>query len=346
MRLTRAARTRREKHVTRRKARAARPAQNGMPFPGVFKDTRQFLIEKARGFRRRFTNINWAMQCFSRRRPMRTNDGDVIMTANSFKLLLVALAANATVSARAETSDAAAERLAQQVYDRPHGVDAAWFGRMELLQGAGEPRVREYYWFRKEAKPGEVMLLIRFTKPGDVAGTSLLSLNHGAQPTDQWVFLPDFGQARRIPAERKGGRFVGSEIFYEDLEDRKVAADHHHLVGKGDYQGAPCTILESTPVDPKNSSYTKRRACIHMGSLLPLYVELYKQDELVKKIEALKIEKIQGIWTMTDVLFTDVKNDRHTRLIAQSVKYNTSLPDDLFGQKALTDSERDKSYRP
>ena len=58
-----------------------------------------------------------------------------------------------------------------------------------------------------------------------------------SRDADQWIFLPAIKRARRISSSRKGGHFVGSDIFYEDLRDRKVAKDTHNIIGKEKVNG-------------------------------------------------------------------------------------------------------------
>lgn len=34
---------------------------------------------------------------------------------------------------------------------------------------------------------------------------------------------------RRISSDRKGGRFVGSDLYFKDLQERKPSKDRHRL---------------------------------------------------------------------------------------------------------------------
>ena len=236
--------------------------------------------------------------------------------------------------------------LAQKVYDRADGDDVTTFGQMVLLKKGRDPRVRETYTYVKEIAPGEVRSLIRFTKPADVNGTSLLGADHADGENDQWLYLPDLGKVRRVPAARKGGRFVGSEIYYEDMQDRPVERDTHTIIGTSDHQGKPCTLLQSVPVDKDNSTYSKRVSCVNLDTLLPLKVELYQKGKLIKTIEALQIEKIQGFWTITRTVFTDMKSGHRTELISKKTVYNRDLPDSLFSRQSLEDSKQEEAFRP
>ncbi len=151
---------------------------------------------------------------------MRRN-GTLIGACLIFCSLLCGIAAHA---------DAAAE-LAQKVYDRPNGHDMTAMGRMVLTEKGHAPRIRELVTYRLEKSKGETANLIRFIEPEDIAGTGLLSLDKADGKSEQWLYLPALDRVRRISGDRKGGRFVGSDLYYEDLQERKPTEDRHRLTG-------------------------------------------------------------------------------------------------------------------
>ncbi|TVO73485.1 MAG: outer membrane lipoprotein-sorting protein [Sedimenticola selenatireducens] len=245
-------------------------------------------------------------------------------------------------------SNAEGLALAKAVYDRPNGDDFSAFVVMKLQSSNGNPRQRELYSYGKEKGGGERWSLMRFIKPDDVRGTGLLTQDHPGDESDQWLYLPALKKVRRISSSRKGGRFVGSDFFYEDLLDREVEMDHHFLKGKGSVGKVPCDLLVSVPKDPDNSVYSKRVSCIYSKILVPLTVELFEkgQDKPSKKMTARKIKKIQGVWTILESTMYDLKTGHKTQLITQKIKYDQGLPDRLFTRRDLTDTSFEKRFRP
>ena len=82
-----------------------------------------------------------------------------------------------------------------------------------VLTGKGHaPRIRELVGYRLERPRGETANLIRFLGPEDIAGTGLLSIDKADGNSEQWLYLPAPDRVRRISSDRKGGRFVGSEL--------------------------------------------------------------------------------------------------------------------------------------
>ncbi|MDZ7803455.1 outer membrane lipoprotein-sorting protein [Thiohalophilus sp.] len=245
--------------------------------------------------------------------------------------------------------ESAGRQLAQQVYDRPDGRDMSTRGKMILQEADHSPRVREMITYRREVKQAEVHSLIRFTAPADIRDTGLLTLDYPDGSSDQWIYLPALDRSRRISANRKGGRFVGSDIFFEDLQDRKVNMDHHRLLGSEKISGMTTRVLESVPVDASNSTYGKRVSWIHEPSLLPLRIDYYGRgptDQPIKRLEVHRIEEIQGYWTIMDNTMTDLDSGHQTRLVNDVVVYDRGLSGELFSSRFLEDPASERRYRP
>ncbi len=246
--------------------------------------------------------------------------------------------------ATAVAADEAGNALAQQVRDRPTGKDSITNGSMVLLESGHAPRLRRMRTYQLESSPDEQWTLIRFSEPVDIADTGLLTLDHANGETDQWVYLPAVKKARRIPSERRGGNFVGSDLIYEDLRDRKVNQDVHTILREEKIEGQSCKVLQSVPVDAGNSEYSKRISWIHPQTLVALKVDLYTGGEQPsKRMEVRQLKKIQGYWTVLELVVTDLKSNHSTRMLADSVVYDQGLPPTLFTQAVLEDPVQERS---
>ncbi|MDE1464596.1 outer membrane lipoprotein-sorting protein [Spartinivicinus poritis] len=244
------------------------------------------------------------------------------------------------------TSDA--EALAKRVYERPDGDDRASFGYMVLVEEGHKPRVRGMFSYGKDKSYSDVWSLIRFTSPKDIANTGLLTLDSEAKDSEQWVYLPGLDRVRRISSSRKGGRFVGSDIFYEDLQNRLYTKDNHKILGKAKVNKLDAIILESTPKKADDSAYSKKVSWIHESSLIALKVEYY-QDGAAKPMKRLlvnKINKTQGYWTVLESTVTDLDSGHKTIMKVKNVLYDQGLADDMFTVQVLEDPSRETKYRP
>jgi hypothetical protein len=251
--------------------------------------------------------------------------------------------AAATPAMAGEASD-----LAQRVHDRPNGRDLTTLGRMVLTEKDRAPRIREIVTYRLDQTGGEAANLIRFLDPEDIAGTGLLSIDKSDGTTDQWLYLPALDRVRRISSDRKGGRFVGSDLYFEDLQERKPSKDRHRLLGRQTENGILCEVLESVPTDPRDSAYSKRISWIDPATAIPQRVDYFEKDaNTPSKRWLLRSKKRnQGYWTLTDSRMIDLSSGHQTRMVVDVALYDQKLPAKLFTTQALADESLESEYRP
>lgn len=239
-------------------------------------------------------------------------------------------------------------RLATLLHDRPSGRDATAATRMELVDKNGSRRVRELVSYRLERGKGDFANMIRFLNPPDIAGVGLLSLDKPDGSNEQWLYLPELDRVRRVAGERKGGRFVGSDIYFEDLQTRKPSADQHRVLRQDSQGGVACQVLESVPVEAGNSTYRKRLVWVDVPNAMAMRVDYFEKSdsEPSKRWLLLARKEIQGILTVTDSKTVDLATGHETRLLVESVKYDRRLPARLFSSQMLADDSLESRYRP
>jgi hypothetical protein len=245
-------------------------------------------------------------------------------------------------------ADPAGESLARSLYDRPDGKDATSLLTMSLTEKGREPRLRQMVTFRLDLKPGNVATLIRFTAPADIEGTGLLTLDFANKDSNQWIYLPALDRVRRVDSNRKAGRFVNSDYYYEDLRTRTVEKDEHRIIGSEVIGGVNCEILESTPVDADNSVYIKRLTWVDSSTMLPMRIDFFEKraDQPSKRWLMLKKARVKGFWTVMDSSLTTLANGHQTRLTVEQILYDRRLPASLFTTQTLADESAEEDFRP
>lgn len=266
---------------------------------------------------------------------------------NAVVRALACLGAGLLIGSAAQ-ADEAGLALAQRVYDRADGKDASSVVTMSLIAEGREARERSMVLYRASATDGEVSTLIRFTEPADIAGTGLLTLDAADGESNQWIYLPAMQRVRRVDSNRKGGRFVNSDYYFEDLRDRKPTMDTHRVIGQETIAGVACEVLESVPVEAGNSVYLRRVSWIDPVSLLPLRVDFFEKDaeQPSKRLEVVVRDQVQGYWTVMDSTMSDLRSGHRTRLVVERIAYDRGLPARLFSSKALEDERGEKEFRP
>ncbi len=245
-------------------------------------------------------------------------------------------------------ADDAALALAKAVHARPAGRDLTTLSRMELTEKGRAPRVRTLVTYRLDRSNGETANMMRFLEPEDIAGTGLLGVQKADGPTEQWLFLPALDRVRRISGDRKGGRFVGSDLYFEDLEERKPSMDRHRLIGRETVAGVACEVLESVPMVATNSVYRRRVVWVDAANALALRVDYFERDDnTASKRWQLDVKrKIQNYWTAIESRVTDLGSGHETRMVIVRALYDRKLPERLFTSRALADEQLEADFRP
>ena len=261
--------------------------------------------------------------------------------------IIASLAAAALLLSTSASANEALQ-LVQQVHDRPSGRDVTIVSRMELTDRNGARRSRELVTYRTEAAKGEFHSLARFLSPADIAGTGLLSLDKADGSSEQWLYLPALDRVRRVASDRKGGRFVGSDLYFEDLQTRKPDSDMHRSLGREALEGVSCEIIESVPADPANSVYKRRLLWIDPALALVMRIDYFEKDETKpsKRWVLLAKQRIQGYWAVVDSKSIDLVSGHETRLVVLVTKFDRKLPSKLFTSRALSDETIEAGYRP
>ena len=227
------------------------------------------------------------------------------------------------------------KELAQKVYDRGNGDDSTAHSVMKLINKRGNERIRDFTTYSKDYGP-LIKQLIRFTSPADIEGTGFLSIEKSEGETDQFLYLPALRRTRRIVSSQKSNRFVNSDFTYEDMERRPVEDSEHKIAGEDKIGNIDCYILESRPKEECDSQYSLLKSTIAKNIYIALHTEYYdKKEKLIKKYRIIKLEKIQDIWTETEVIMEDLKKKHKTILKINNIVYNTNLDDDIFARQNL-----------
>lgn len=235
---------------------------------------------------------------------------------------------------------------AHKVNDRPDGDSSVSKVDMILEGRNKKQRKRSMYMYGLETKK-KTYNLIRFTHPADIKELGLLTVDTKDKDSNQWLYLPELAKTKKISSNGKGGRFAGSDIYYEDLSVREVNEDHHRFIKKTNYKGQQVIVIESRPKDKKSSIYKKRVAWIHPDTLLPIKMEMYMKNlkKPDKRSEVIDIQKIDGFWTVMESVITDLKRSHKTFLKISNMKYNVKIKTDLFTKQTLLDPKRENKLR-
>ncbi|HLG22499.1 MAG TPA: outer membrane lipoprotein-sorting protein, partial [Candidatus Manganitrophaceae bacterium] len=223
--------------------------------------------------------------------------------------------------------------LIYQIQDQKNTVT------LTLIEKDGSKKkiVADRYWKNYRGQEGfdsKTLLITEF--PPDSRGISFLIWDYAQQNKldDLWLYLPALRMVRRISVRDQNDAFLGSDLTFGDMGQRRIDEDEHRLIKEERYQGVPTYVIESAPKE-KESLYSKKISWISKENATVLKIDYYdRNDKLLKRqiIEWQTLDKF-SVWKKTEV--TNVQNGHRTLFEVSDLKVNAGLRDDDFNERAL-----------
>jgi hypothetical protein len=248
-----------------------------------------------------------------------------------------------------------ADQIARQVQDRPAGRDSRAELRMKLFDRRGRVRERALtlLTLRGREAPGAPAtapdgdrLLIRFTYPNDIRGTSFLVWKHPKGEDERFLYLPSLGRVRRIAGSEAEESFVGSDFSYEDIGGRDLDDFTYALLDENASwtpaggEARPAYRLESRR---RNSAaeFPRVVSLVLKDSFVVVQADVFnRRNEKQKAYLVRRLQQVQGIWTVFDSSMTNDLDRTRTDLTVEKIEYNAGLKEDAFTRRALEGAGR------
>jgi outer membrane lipoprotein-sorting protein len=242
-------------------------------------------------------------------------------------LVLIVASRHAAVEAGSAADNA--RQIVDEAQKRTTSTSERYEGVLQTFDG--EKKTSDKRWtFERIGSHGDSKSVIRFTAPAEVKGVALLIANHSDRASDQWMWTPALERDRRIALQDRSTRFFGTDFSFEDLEERDVNQYDYTLVGEEAIGGALCWKIQTIAKQAKSSQYTKSIIWIRKDNYAYVRIDLYVQNQVVRKVEYSNISSIQGIWTARETRVADLRRGTLTRLALDHVEYNVPLKDERF----------------
>ncbi len=237
------------------------------------------------------------------------------------------------------------EWVARQAQDRDTGRDGRSTMRMRLYDRQGRVRERALSILSLKGGPGRPVpgdrSLTRFTYPNDISGTGFLVWENPAGEDERFLFLPSLGRVRRIAGNETQDSFVGSDFTYEDIGGREFNDYTYTLLDDTSGWTAPDGSVHPAYRLESRSRNTSARfprvvSLVRQDSFVVVRGEIHnRRDELQKTFDVRALERIGGIWTVTDMVMADALRKTRTELVVEKAEYNVGLTAADFTRREL-----------
>ena len=185
----------------------------------------------------------------------------------------------------------------------------------------------------KTYSAGDKQSFTEYLSPAREAGTKMLKLEN-----QLWIYSPSTDRTIQISGHLLRQSVMGSDLSYEDMMDDRKLTDVYSakLIGEEVLDGRKTYVLELT-AKVEDVAYHHQKMWIDTERFVPLREELYaKSGQLLKRTTLSDVQKIQGRWFPTVIVFKDMlKQGDGTEFRMKSIKFDQEIPDYLFTKAAL-----------
>lgn len=232
--------------------------------------------------------------------------------------------------------------MARLVQERDAGRDSRADVRMRLFdrQGRVRERTMQLLTLRGARGVGDRML-VRFLYPNDIKNTGLLVWEHDNADDERFLYLPALGRVRRITGEEKQESFVGSDLSYEDIGGRDTADYVYAFAGENatwtapDGAKLPAWALESKAKDSR-AEYPRSVSLVLKDRFVMVHADIYnRRNERTKVFDVRRLERVDGIWTVLDLVVVNERQNTRTELTTTAIRYNVGLTEGDFTRREL-----------
>jgi outer membrane lipoprotein-sorting protein len=192
-----------------------------------------------------------------------------------------------------------------------------------LVDKDGDEKVREAEMFQK----GRDKKLFRYTKPEKQAGIATLSLPGGVM----WLYMPAFGNPKKITLLAKSQAFTGTDFSYEDMATQPYAERFYPILAE---TREDAYVLELTPRSEK-SNYSKVIVTMDKTNYYPIKMEYFDNRGKKFKEATYEYEKIGKYWNAKEVVMTNLKKNHSTKIRLSDIVFDQGLTDDFFTKENL-----------
>jgi hypothetical protein len=235
------------------------------------------------------------------------------------------------------TDVASAHEILRRAFDNLYDFDMTTTLTLLLRNKRGEQSTRRAEIARKRID-GRLHAFGRFLDPPWMRGTAVLVIDNRDRSDDHFLFLPDRGRVRRVTNVQRTDSFLGSDLWYEDLERRHPEDYEVASLRWGDLKGEAVFVVGAFPAT--HSGYARVEFVIARSDFLLLKTSFYKgrAERPFKTIEAPSravVVEQDGHLIPVRLLVGNLQRGTQTEARLERLKVNPQISDHLFTSAAL-----------
>lgn len=212
--------------------------------------------------------------------------------------------------------------------------------KMTLINKEGRTWERRATFYIKEIDKDNDKILFLFHSPADLAGSGVLTIENKHGEDDQWMYVPAYHTARRIPSANRSDQYMGTDFYYEDVITPRVEEYDYQITGKEKIDKTDCLVITGIPISErlkKESGYGKIVSYVDTEKFVILKQNLYskKDGTLIKQLINANLNNYNGILRWGQRKMTTLSTGHSTVVEYTKQDINKGISDEYFTLRYL-----------
>ena len=217
--------------------------------------------------------------------------------------------------------------IAEMVENRPAPDDLINQTIMILTNSKGKTRTHKMI---SKSKNGSQKQIIWFTEPRDDRGIAFLKIEHDNRDDEMRMWLPAFKKVRRISSKKKSDSFMGSDLSFEDLSNRRLNSNDYKRMEDAKWLGIDCYVLETVPKKESKSNYVRHVSWIDKNHMNILKEQSFNKKNKLEKEKYFSYETRGKYQLIKKVSVENLLKKHATEITFSDIVINSGISDKIF----------------
>ena len=222
--------------------------------------------------------------------------------------------------------------IAEMIENRPAPDDLINQTVMILTNSKGQTRNHKMI---SKSKNGSEKQIIWFMEPKDDRGIAFLKIEHDNRDDEMRMWLPAFKKVRRISSKKKSDSFMGSDLSFEDLSNRRLNSNDYKRLEDAKWLGRDCYVLETVPKKDSKSNYVRHVSWIDKNHMNILKEQSFNKKNKLEKEKHFSYETRGKYQLIKKVTVKNLIKKHATEITFSDMVINSGISDKLFNDISL-----------
>ena len=217
--------------------------------------------------------------------------------------------------------------IAEMIENRPAPNDLINQMVMILINSKGKTRTHKMI---SKSKNGGEKQIIWFKEPKDDRGIAFLKIESDNKDDEMRMWLPAFKKVRRISSKKKSDAFMGSDLSFEDLSNRRLKSNDYKRLEDAKWLGRDCYVLETIPKKESKSNYVRHVSWIDKNHMNILKEQSFNRKNKLEKEKHFSYETRGKYQLIKKVSVKNLLKRHATEITFYDIVINSGISDKIF----------------